>query len=296
MDRLEALRILIGIADLGGFSAAARELRISPQVATRAIANLEEQLGVQLLQRTTRSVRLTDEGANFLPRCRTILAEMREAELAVMGARSEPQGTLVVTAPVAFGRIHVVPVVSAILRNHPRLSVRLMLVDRSIQLVEEGMDVAVRIGELPDSALRSIKVGEVKETLVASPDYLDARGAPTSTADLRNHELIVFTSLSTSDEWRFGADGKRVVRVRPRLLVNTADAAIAAAQLGLGITRVMSYQASAAIAAGRLRVVLQSEQARAIPISLLFQASRRDSPTVRSFLDGAKDYFRSATL
>ena len=269
---------------------------MSPQVVTRAIANLEEHLGVQLFQRTTRSVRLTDEGTTFLPRCRQILADLREAEDAVMGTRSEPQGTLVVTAPIAFGRIHVVPIVSALLIRHARVSVRLILLDRTVQLAEEGIDAAVRIGELADSALHAVGVGEVRQVLVASPAYLQVGGTPATTADLQRHELIMYTSVSASDEWRFGPSGKQAVRVRARLFVNTADAAIAAAEAGLGITRVLSYQVSASIAAGRLVTVLDADAPPFIPVSLLFQSGRRDSPAVRSFLDQAKDYFRSAKL
>jgi DNA-binding transcriptional LysR family regulator len=161
-----------------------------------------------------------------------MLGELRAAEDSIKGTLTEPQGTLVVTAPVAFGRIHVVPIVTALLQRNPRLAVRLALIDRSIDLVEEGIDVAVRIGELADSALRAIQVGAVRSVLVASPAYLQARGVPVSPQDLRRHELIVFTAASPSDEWRFGAGGKRSVRIRPRMSVNTADAAISAAEAG----------------------------------------------------------------
>lgn len=296
MDKFQALRIFTAIADSGGFSAAARQLRVSPQAATRAMAQLEEQLGVQLLQRTTRSVRLTDDGAAFLSRSRQVLADLREAEQEVMGAKTEPHGTLVLTAPVAFGRIHVVPIVVALLQRHARLAVRLLLIDRTIQLVEEGIDVAVRIGELADSALRAIRVGEVRQVLAASAAYLEGHSVPQTPADLQRHELIMFASTNARDEWRFGPDGKQAVRVRARLLVNTADAAIAAAEGGLGITRVLSYQVSAAIAAGRLRSVLESHSTAASPVNLLFQDGRRDSANVRSFIEQAKEYFRTAVL
>ena len=284
------------MGDAGGFAAAARRLRVSPQSVTRAIAQLERQLGVQLLKRTTRSVRLTEEGTAFLNASRQVLSELRAAEDAVMGTLSEPQGTLVVTAPVAFGRIHVVPIVTALLLRNPRLTVRLALIDRTIQLVEEGIDVAVRIGELPDSSLRAVEVGSVRYVLVASPAYLQAHGVPATLDDLRRHELIMPTAVSLSDEWRFGPGGKRSVRVRARLSVNTADAAISAAETGLGITRVLSYQASLGIAAGRLRLVLDSEAPPAVPITLLFQSGRSASPNVRGFIEQAKEYFRTATL
>jgi DNA-binding transcriptional LysR family regulator len=255
------------------------------------MAHLEKELGVPLLRRTTRSVRLTEEGSAFLWRSRRILADLHAAEQALKGARSEPQGTLALTAAVAFGRIHIVPIVSQLLRNHARLSVRLQLIDRPIQLVEEGIDVAVRIGEPADSALRAIKVAEVSQVLVASPEYLKIRGIPTNTHDLAAHELILFTALSASDEWRFGVDASKVVRVQARLRVNTADAAIAAAETGLGISRVMSYQATAAIKGGRLTEILEGERPPAVPVNLLFQAARSDAPSVRSFITAAKEYF-----
>lgn len=296
MDRLAALAAFVTIANKGSFAAAARKHRVSPQAITRAIAGLEEHLGVRLFQRTTRSVRLTEDGAQFVVRCRQVLADLRDAELSVMGARSEAQGTLVVTAPVVFGRLHVVPIIASLLKRHPRLAVRLLLIDRFVQLVEEGVDVAVRIGELADSALRAVRVGEVRRVLVASSDYLKANGTPAVPADLRRHAVIAFTSISASDEWRFGADERTAVGVRPRLIVNSADAAIAAAEAGLGITRVLSYQVSASVAQRRLRTVLDGAAPSPMPISLLFQADRAASPNVRSFVDEAVSYFRTARL
>ncbi len=296
MDKFEALEAFAAIADHGGFAAAARHLRVSPQAVTRAIAGLEHQLGVPLLQRTTRSVRLTDEGAAFLARSRQVLADLREAEQAAMGVSSEPRGALVVTAPVAFGRIHVVPIVTALLGRHRRLTVRLLLLDRLVQLVEEGIDVAVRIGDLTDSALRAVRLGEVRQRLVASPAYLDSHGVPATPAELARHRLILFTELSSSDAWRFGAQGRQAVHVRPVLTVNTADAAVAAAEAGLGIALVMSYQASAAIAAGRLSAILDSQAPPPTAVSLLFQASRRDAPNVRAFIELAKESFGEKAL
>jgi DNA-binding transcriptional LysR family regulator len=296
VDKLEALQVFAAIADAGGFSAAARRLRMSPQSVTRAVAGLESQLGVRLLHRTTRSVRLTEQGATFLASCRQVLSELRSAEDAVRGTLSEPQGRLVVTAPVAFGRIHIVPIVTALLIRNPRLSVRLALIDRTIQLVEEGIDVAVRIGELADSALRAVEVGHVRYVLVASPAYLQLHGVPDNPEDLQRHELIMFTGAGASDEWRFGPGGKRGVRVRARMSVNTADAAITAAEAGFGITRVLSYQASSAITGGRLRRLLDAEAPPAVPVTLLFEGGRSASANVRGFVDQAKDYFRTATL
>lgn len=296
MDRLDALAAFVAVADKGGFAAAARHLRLSPPAITRAIAGLERRLGVQLFRRTTRSVRLTDEGAAYLARCRPVLAELAEAERAAMGTRSEPRGTLAVTAPVVFGRLHVVPIIAALLRKNRHLSVHLLLIDRMVQLVEEGVDLAVRIGALADSALHAIKIGEVERVLVASPAYLRANGAPKSIDDLARHDVLAFTGLGTSDSWRFGIEDKIAVRVQPRLIVNSADAAIEAARQGLGITRVLSYQVAADIAARRLRRILDVQAPRALPVSLVFQSNRGGAATVQAFIKQAKAYFRAAKL
>lgn len=295
MDRLDALSAFVAVADQGGFAAAARHLRISPPAVTRAIASLEARLGLTLFQRTTRSVRLTEDGAVFLERCRQVLSDLRDAEQTAMGARSEPHGTLAVTAPVLFGRMHVLPVVAELLHLHRHLSVRLVLLDRMVNLAEEGFDIAVRIGPMGDSALKSIKVGEVRRVLVASPDYLQANGTPASMGALRDHAVIAFTGISASDVWQASANGG-VAHVRPRLVVNDAEAAVSAAVAGLGITRVLSYQASKDLAAGRLRTVLGQDTTGAMPISLLFQVSRGTSPNLRAFVGLAKAQLKNAAL
>lgn len=296
MDRLESLAAFVAVADRGGFAAAARQLRVSPPAVTRAIGGLEARLGVQLFQRTTRSVRLTGEGAVFLVRCRQVLADLKDAEHAVMGAVAEPQGALTITASVVFGRLHITPILADLLAAHPRLSARLLLIDRPVNLVEEGIDVAVRIGDLPDSALHAIKVGEVRRVLVASPNFLAVHGVPTSVTDLRRYDTIAFTGISPGDEWRFGREGRQIVHVRPKLVVNTADAALAAAVLGVGVAHVLSYQAGAEIASGRLCTVLDEASTPPIPIHLVFQASRGASSSVRAFLDQATAYFRDTPV
>lgn len=285
MDRLLALEIFVAIADQGGFAAAARSLRLSAPAVTRAIAGLEERLGVTLFHRSTRAVTLTDEGRAFLARCREILTDLREAEIATMGRQSVPQGTLFVTAPVAFGHLHVMPVVIALLAAHPRLSIRLMLIDRNVRIVEEGIDAAVRIGPLVDSALRARKIGEVYRFAVASPGYLAEHGAPAIPAELKHHALIGVNGVNAATEWRFGTKGKTVVPIRPRLLVNTNDAAIAAAEAGTGIAYQLSYQVAVGIAAGRLVRVLADHAVEPRPVSLVFEASRAATPAVRLFAD-----------
>lgn len=287
MDRLDCLSAFVAVADQGGFATAARRLRVSPPAVTRAVAALEGRLGVALFQRTTRSVRLTEDGAAFLPRCRQALSDLRDAEEAAMGARSEPRGTLAITAPVLFGRLHIAPVVAELLRRHPQLSVRLVLLDRMVNLVDEGFDVAVRIGNPADSTLSGVRVGEARRVLVASPAYLEANGTPAKAQGLAGHAVIAFTGVSASDTWQVAAKGG-VAHVRPRLVVNDADAAISAAVAGLGITRVLSYQVIADLAAGRLRTVLDQGSHAAMPINLLFQSARGGAPNVRVFVELAK--------
>lgn len=296
MDRLGSLAAFAQVADLGGFAPAARAMRVSPTAITRAIAGLEARLGVSLLHRTTRSVRLTEEGALFLPRARQVLIDLNEAEALVMGAQSEPQGTLVVTAPVVFGRTHIVPIVAKLLARHSRLTIQMLLLDRTVQLVEEGIDIAVRIGELPDSSLHAVRLGDVCRVLVASPAYIKAHGKPVDVADLRRHAIVAFTGISPNDEWRFGPQGKSVVHVQPRLILNNADAGIAAVKRGLGIGRFLSYQVAEDVAAGKLRTLLDATAPTPVPVHLLFQANRSSSPNVRSFIDATKAHLRRAPL
>lgn len=296
MDRFETLTAFTTIVDQGGFAAAARTLRVSPTAVTRGLADLEERLGVQLLHRTTRSVRLTEQGAIFLPRARQILSDLRDAERLVIGTITEPQGTLTVTAPVVFGRSHVVPIVTELLKRHERLSINLLLLDRLVQIVEEGIDIAIRIGELNDSALHAVTLGQVRRVLVASPAYIEINGLPKNISDLKSHHIIAFSGLSPNDEWRFGPDGRSAIQIKPRLIVNSADAAIAAAVQGVGIGRFLSYQVVDEIAKQRLITVLDDWVPASAPVHLLFQASRAGSPSLRCFIDAATVHIRQAAL
>lgn len=291
MDRLDELRTFVAVADQASFSEAARRMRISPTAASRAVASLEVSLGTTLLQRTTRSVRLTEDGAAYLDRCRVALAELDDAALALRGDGATPGGTLVVTAPVAFGRLHILPIAACLLRAHGALKVELTLIDRVVRLVDEGIDVAVRIGDLSDSALHALKVSEVRRILVASPDYLARRGAPANVPALHDHALISFAELDRALEWRFGPGGKPAIRIEPRLVVNSADAVIAAAEDGMGIARVLSYQAIEAIAAGKLVTLLDDMSPPPMPVHLVYQANRRASVNVRAFIDAAREHF-----
>lgn len=291
MDRLDHLRAFLMVADAGGFAQAARALRVSPTSVTRAVAALEAALGARLLSRTTRSVRLTDEGATYLERARRALADLDDAARQVVGDAEEPHGLLVVSAPVVFGRLHVVPAVADLLARHPRLDVRLTLSDRFVRLVEEGIDAAVRIGALPDSALCAIRVGEVARILVASPAYLVVRGMPELPADLRGHDLIAFDQLSANREWRLGPDAADVVRLRPRLETDGVDAAIAAATLGCGIARVVNYQVSRQLNDGSLVEVLAGVSPATVPVSVVHAAGRSPTSAVRAFAAAAKARF-----
>ena len=288
MDRLDRLRLFLTVADKESFAEAARSLGVSPTAASRAVAGLEDELGVSLLRRTTRSVSLTREGAAYLERARRALDDLDDAARFLGGVQAEPRGLLIVTAPVVFGRLHILPIVTKLLRAHPGLAARLTLTDRVVRIVEEGIDVAVRIADLADSALHAQRVAEVRRTLVASPAYLAARGEPQSPEDLAAHDLIAFDTFAANGEWRFGADLKRVVRVEPRLLTNSVEAAIDAALGGAGVTRTLNYQTDAHVAAARLRYVLPEFEPRAIPVHLVYQANRLRSPNVRAFLDEAK--------
>ncbi|CAN5331312.1 LysR family transcriptional regulator [soil metagenome] len=291
MDRLEELRTFVAVADQASFAEAARRMRISPTAASRAVASLETSLGATLLQRTTRSVRLTEDGAAYLEHCRAALAELDDAALALRGDGATPGGTLVITAPVAFGRLHILPIAARLLRAHGALKVELTLIDRVVRLVDEGIDVAVRIGDLSDSSLHALKVTEVRRVLVASPGYLALRGPPANVPALHDHALISFAELDRALEWRFGPGGKPAIRIEPRLIVNTADAVIASAVDGMGIARVLSYQAIEAIAAGKLVTLLDEMSPPPIPVHLVYQANRRASVNVRAFIDAAREHF-----
>ncbi|TDR93654.1 LysR family transcriptional regulator [Enterovirga rhinocerotis] len=292
MDRFAALQTFVAVADQGGFAAAARHLGSSPPAVTRMIAALERHLGVSLFRRSTRSLALTGEGVALLDRAREILAELQETERVVMGGQSTPQGELHVTAPVVFGRLHVLPVLASLLAGYREMKARLMLLDRNIRLVEEGIDVAVRIGELQDSSLRTVAIGSVRQVIVASSAYLADRGRPARPQDLAGHDLIAGDTIRTGAQWRFGP-GMDAIRIAPRLTVTSIDAQIAAAAAGLGMTNVLSYQAAEALAAGTLCSVLDDHAPPPVPVHLLFHASRARMPALRLFIDGMRERARA---
>ena len=289
MDRLDALTIFVAVAEQGSFVAAARRLGRSPAAVTRAVAALEDRLGTRLLNRTTRAMSLTDDGARHLDAARRLLAELEEFEAGAAGEGGAPRGTLAVTAPVLFGRLHVLPVALDFLKDHPAVDLRLLLLDRVVSLVDEGLDVGVRLGRMPDSSLRAIAAGSIGRAVYASPDYLARHGTPAAPPDLAGHTCIGFADGATGlQRWSFGRDDAALtVGVRPRLAVNTAEAAVDAAVAGLGVTRVMTYQAAAMEEAGRLVRILRGHEPPSVPIQLVHPAGRHLPAKVRLFVDRA---------
>jgi DNA-binding transcriptional LysR family regulator len=290
MDRIDAMQAFVAVADLEGFAPAARKLGLSPSGVTRLIAALEDRLGARLLQRTTRRVALTDVGARYLERIKRILSDVEEAEGSVEGEQTRPSGRLVVSAPVGFGRLHVSSVMSTYLIRYPEVAGELRLSDRMINLVEDGVDLAVRIGHLPDSSLVARHVGEMRQIVVASSGYLKKRGEPKTPKAIASHETIQFGAMAASPDWRFVEDGREIrVACTPRLTTNSADAAIQYAEQGGGLTRVLAYQAAEAIKAGRLQIVLAKFEEPPLPIHIVYPTSRLLSAKVRTFIDLVTD-------
>src|SRR5258707_796520 len=286
MDRIDAMEAFVAVADLQGFAPAARKLGLSPSGVTRLIAALEDRLGARLLQRTTRQVALTDVGARYLERVRRILSDVEEAEGSIQDERTRPSGRLVVSAPIGFGRLHVSPVMSAYLARYPEVSGELRLSDRMINLVEDGVDLAVRIGHLADSSLVARQVGEMRRIIVASPAYLKQSGEPDTPQAVASHQTIQFDATAASPDWRFVDHGREIrVAATPRFTTNSADAAIQYAEQGGGLTRVLAYQAAEAIKAGRLKVVLAKFEQPPLPIHIVYPTSRLLSAQVRTVVD-----------
>jgi DNA-binding transcriptional LysR family regulator len=288
MDRLHAMEVFVAVADAGNFARAALRLRLSPPAVTRAVAALEDRLGARVFNRTTRRLSLTETGARFLENSRRLLSEIDNAEKDAVGEIAVPHGNLTVTTPVTFGRLVFAPIVCAFLNAFPRVTVSALLLDRVANLVEEGIDAAVRIGSLPDSSLVARRIGEVRRVLIASPAYLAKRGRPQAPADLRLHSMIAFTGLIPNRELRFphGKAGTGVV-ITPRLEVNDATTAIGAAEAGEGITFAVSYMVARQVRDGRLATILDDLMPPAVPVHLVHAQSRFVAPKVRAFVDFA---------
>ncbi len=290
MDRFEDLSAFVAVAEFKSFSAAARRLGVSASAATRAVAALETRLGVRLLQRTTRSVTPTDAGERYLARARGVLAGLAEADDMARAERDEPAGRLTVTAPLMFGRQHVGPLMCGFLERHRKATGALELSDRMVNLVEDGIDLAVRIGELKDSSLVVRKMGRTRRVMVAATSYLDAHGMPRAPEDLERHRLIRFSALDRGDEWRFVRKGRETrMAIAPHFTTNSTDAALWHAERGGGLTMVLAYQAAEAVRAGRLRIVLAGFEPSPLPIQIVYPASPYVPSKVRAFIDLARE-------
>jgi DNA-binding transcriptional LysR family regulator len=288
MDRLEAMSVFAAVAEAQGFSAASRRLGMPLATVSRKVSELEQSLGVQLLARSTRRVSLTDTGRQYFEACRRILDDVSEAERAAVGEYRAPRGELILTTPIVFGRLHIVPVVTEFLDAYREVHVRMMLVDRVVDLIDEHIDLALRIGELPDSSLIAVRLGTIGRVVCASPAYLAAHGVPAHPEELAGHDAVTFAGLSSPKEWSFRiGDATQRFPVRSRLTVNTAEAALDAVMAGAGLTRVMSYQAAAAVRDGRLVMLLRDYAPEPNPISLVYPSGRLVPLKLRAFLDFA---------
>ena len=285
--------VFLAAVEGGSLSAAGRALGMPLATVSRKLSDLEGHLGARLLNRSTRRLTLTDAGRDYLAACKRILEDVGEAERAVAGEYSEPRGELVITAPIVFGRMHVLPVIAGFLAAFPEVDVRLSQGDRIVHLLDEHVDLAVRIGELPDSRLTATRVGHTRRVVCASPGYVAVHGAPASPRELAAHRCIAFDAMMSAEAWRFREDGVEInVPVRPRLQVNTAEAAIDAAIAGVGVTRVLCYQIERLQRSGELQTLLGDFEPPAVPISLVHAGQRRLPLKLRAFLDYATPRLR----
>jgi DNA-binding transcriptional LysR family regulator len=291
MDRLESMSVFVAVVAAGSFSAASRQLRMPLPTVSRKVAEIESHLKAQLLVRSTRKLALTEAGQAYVEDCKRILDAVNEAERGASGEYSAPQGELTITAPIVFGRLHVTPVVTEFLRAYPRVDVRLLLADRALNLVEDRLDLAVRIGPLPDSRLVASKIGQIRRVVCASPAYLHERGTPRAPQDLANHDCVTFAGLTDAGSWGFR--DQQSVRVHSRLIASTAEAAIDAAIAGIGLTCTLSYQVADAVQAGRLAVVLRKFEPPPLPVSLIYVRESRITAKLRAFIDYAAPRLRA---
>ncbi len=288
MDRFEAMSAFVAVAEAGSFSAAARQLGTPLATISRKVSELEDHLRVRLLTRSTRQLALTDSGQQYLTACKRMLDDLRDVERLMTGEYSAPKGELVVSAPIVFGRLYLVPIVVAFLRAYPDVQVDLRLVDSVTNLLEDHIDVALRISELPDSGIMALRVGEIRHVVCASPTYVATHGAPAHPRDLAAHDCISCTALQPAHEWIFRA-GRQAERypVRSRLVVTTAEAAADAAVAGVGVTRLLCYQVASAIAAGSLQLLMRDQEPNPAPVHLVYPGGRLVPQKLRAFLDFA---------
>jgi DNA-binding transcriptional LysR family regulator len=294
MDRLEAMSILLAAVAAGSFSAASRKLGVPLPTVSRKVAELERHLGARLLVRSTRKLALTDAGAAYLAACKRILEQVEDAEAAAAGEYTMPRGELTVAAPIVFGRLHVLPIVGDFLARHADIDVRMALSDRNADLIDDHIDLAVRIGALADSRMTATRVGAVRRVVCGSPGFLATHGTPKRPEDLAGLPCVSFASTAGDTSWAFarGRGAARQVAVRTRLVVNTAEAAMDAAIKGVGLTRVLSYQASRPVRDGKLRIVLREFEPEPLPVSLIHAGADLIPLKIRSFLDFAAPRLR----
>lgn len=294
MDRFHLMTVFVAVVDAHGFAGAARKLSISPPAVTRAINELESHLGLRLLTRTTRSVRVTESGERYVQDCRRILSELAEADESVSGLHGAPRGRLTLTAPVLFGGIHVTPIVTEYLKRYPDVSASCLFLDRVVSLIDEGVDVAIRIGELPDSTMQAIRVGQVRRVICASPRYLESNSALRIPDDLHQHVIVSASSVTPNPEWRLLVKGEVcLVRLQARMTTTTNDSAVAAVLGGFGITQLLSYQVAAHLREGHLKTVLSEFELPPLPVHVVHREGRQASQRVRAFIDFAIERLRA---
>jgi DNA-binding transcriptional LysR family regulator len=290
MDRIDAMRVFVTALDEGSLAGAGRRLRKSPAAVTRAIAFLENYVGTPLLHRTTRTIKLSEAGERYAAACRRVLTDLEEADMLAAGESAAPRGLLSVSGPIVSGARILRPILDAYLDVHPAVKARLLLLDRKLNLVEEGIDVALRIGHLPDSSLIAIRVGEVRQVICAAPCYLAARPPIRAPEDLAAHQIVAMTVFG-QDSWNFAPTENdpdiRRIAIAPRLIVNTVEAAVGSALEGYGLTRAFSYQVAEEVRAGKLVVVLPEAESPAMPVHIVTPEGRLSVPKVRAFVDFA---------
>jgi DNA-binding transcriptional LysR family regulator len=294
MDRWQAMRIFVKVAETESFTETARQMHMSAPAVTRAVAALEDLIGARLLVRTTRSVKMTEVGSHYFEDCRRILSEISDAEAAAAGSIATPAGKLAVTAPALFGQMHVLPIVNEYLDRYPTMKARTFFVDRPVNIIEEGVDVAVRIGHLPDSGFTATKVGVVRRVICGAPSYFEKHGVPSAPGDLKQHRIVASTSAWASPEWRFS--GEQRVTIDVALQCNTNEAAIATAMTGRALTRVPFYQIGPALVAGDLQIVLAEHEEDPLPIHVMYPEGRYAPAKVRAFVDLAVARLRENNL
>lgn len=294
MNRLESMSVLLAVVDAGSLSAAGRKLGMPLATVSRKVSELERDLKTQLLMRSTRQLTLTESGRDYVAACRRILDDVQEAERAAAGEYSAPRGELLITAPVVFGRLHVLPILTEFLQAYPEVDIRLALGDRVVNLLEDHVDLALRIGTVPDSSVIATTLGSVRRIVCASPAYLAARGVPRHPRDLSAHQCVSFELFATANVWHFQIDRKdAAVPIHPRLVVSTAEAALDAAISGIGVTSVLSYQVESALRAGHLELLLEPFEPTPLPVSFLYSGQGRLPLKLRALLDFAAPRLRA---